>query len=112
MPQTEFKLHSTLAILSRPKAADEEEKTELTGHVEDTIAGIDVGKESISKSLSRVSSLHQSSNVHNIEKSWDLTVRQAEESVRPMSGGSVHVPTHTDLRYTHLAGLWYLQRKS
>lgn len=44
----------------------EEEKAGLTGHVEDTVAGIDVGKESISKSLSRVSSLHQSSNVHNI----------------------------------------------
>lgn len=42
------------------------EKPELTGHVEDTVAGIDMGEKSISESLSRVGSLHQSSNVHNI----------------------------------------------
>lgn len=48
----------------QPRA--KQEKLDLTGHVEDTIAGIDVGKKSISESLSRVGSLHQPSDVHNI----------------------------------------------
>ena len=40
--------------------------------MEDAITGTDVGEEGVSKSLSFVSSLHQTSNVRNVEKSWNL----------------------------------------
>lgn len=51
---------------NRLQPGSKKKKLELTGHVEDTIAGIDVGKKSISESLSGVGSLHQPSDVHNI----------------------------------------------
>lgn len=48
-------------------------KGRLTSHVEDAVTGTNVGEECISKTLSRVGTLYQSSNVHHIEESRHLT---------------------------------------
>lgn len=44
----------------------------LTCHVEDAIAGADVGQEGVSQALAGMSTFHQASNVDNIEERWDF----------------------------------------
>lgn len=79
----------------------------LTCHVEDAIAGTNVRQEGVAQSLSSVSSFHQPSYVHHIQKRWDFTV-QCERD------GEVTHTQKLDVQsvysYTHFQGLWKVQK--
>lgn len=58
--------------------------------MENAIAGTDVGEEGVSKSLTWVSPLYKTSNVHNIQESRNLTEiykQQDKQSVRFTDSG-------------------------
>lgn len=50
--------------------------------MKDGVTGTDVGEKSIAKSLSWMSSLHQTRNVHNIQESRNLAREPDKEEMR------------------------------
>lgn len=49
----------------------------LTCHVEDAVAGADVGQEGVSQALALVGAFHQASDVNDIEECWHFAATQA-----------------------------------
>ena len=48
----------------------------LTCHVEDAVAGADMGQEGISQALASMSTFHQTSNIYNIKERRDFAATQ------------------------------------
>jgi len=53
--------------------------------VKDGITGTDVGEEGVTQTLACMSTFHQASNIHHIQKRWNLTGVKYKREIKIMS---------------------------